>query len=46
MIIKMIFNLSTPYLHKKSFHYFEDYLITKLTLGAGTQVDKHSNCVL
>jgi hypothetical protein len=37
----MIFNLSTQYFHQKSFHYFEAYLITKLTLGAGTQVDKH-----
>jgi hypothetical protein len=33
MIIMMIFNMSTLYSHKKSFHYFEDYLMTKLTLG-------------
>ncbi len=33
MIITMIFNMSTSYFHKFSFHYFEDYLIMKLTLG-------------
>jgi len=33
MIIIMIFNMSTSYFHKISFHYFEDYLMTKLTLG-------------
>jgi hypothetical protein len=32
MIILVIFNMSTSYFHKKSFHYFEDYLMTKLTL--------------
>jgi hypothetical protein len=26
MIIMMIFNMSTSYFHKISFHYFEDYL--------------------
>jgi hypothetical protein len=26
-------DLSTSYLHKISFRYFEDYLMTKLTLG-------------
>ncbi len=26
MIIIMIFNMSNSYFHKKSFHYFEDYL--------------------
>jgi hypothetical protein len=26
-------NMSTSYFHKISFHYFEDYLITKLTSG-------------
>jgi hypothetical protein len=31
----MIFNMSTSYFHKISFHYFEDYLMTKLTLGQG-----------
>jgi hypothetical protein len=33
MIIMMIFNMSTSYFHKKPFHYFEDYLMMKLTLG-------------
>jgi hypothetical protein len=33
MIIMMILNMPTPYFHKTSFHYFEDYLMTKLTLG-------------
>jgi hypothetical protein len=33
MIIMMIFNLSIAYFHKFSFHYFGDYLMTKLTLG-------------
>jgi hypothetical protein len=33
MIIVMIFNMITSYFHKISFHYFEDYLMTKLTLG-------------
>jgi hypothetical protein len=33
MKIMMIFNTSTSYLHKISFHYFEDYLTTELTLG-------------
>jgi hypothetical protein len=32
MISSMIFNMSTSYFHKISFHYFEDYLIMKLTL--------------
>jgi hypothetical protein len=27
------FNMSTSYFHKISFHYYEDYLMTKLTLG-------------
>ncbi len=27
------FNMSTPYFHKFSFLYLEDYLMTKLTLG-------------
>jgi len=31
-IIMMIFNMSTSYFHKISFHYFGDYLMTKLTL--------------
>ncbi len=30
----MIFNMSTSYFHKLSFHYFEDYLMTKLTLDS------------
>jgi hypothetical protein len=33
MIIMMIFNMLTSNFHKISFHYFEDYLMTKLTLG-------------
>jgi len=31
----MIFNMSTSYFHNISFHYFEDYLMTKLTLRWG-----------
>jgi len=31
--IVMIFNTSTSYFHKFSFHYFEDYLMMELTLG-------------
>jgi hypothetical protein len=30
----MIFSMSTSYFHINSFHYFEDYLTTTLTLGA------------
>jgi len=33
MIIIIIFNMSTSYFYKKLFHYFENYLIIKLTLG-------------
>ncbi len=33
MIIMMILNMSTSYFHKFSFHYFEDYVMTKVTLG-------------
>jgi hypothetical protein len=33
MIIMMIFNMSPSYFHKISFHYFEDYLMMKLSLG-------------
>jgi hypothetical protein len=33
MIIMVIFNMSTSYFHKISFHYLEDYLVTKLSLG-------------
>jgi hypothetical protein len=33
MIIMMIFNMLSSYFPKFSFHYFEDYLMTKLTLG-------------
>jgi len=33
MIIMMIFNMSISYFHKKSFHYFDDYLMMNLTLG-------------
>jgi hypothetical protein len=35
MIIMMIFNMLTSYFHKILFHYFGDYLMTKLTLGQG-----------
>jgi hypothetical protein len=31
--IMMIFNMSTSNFYKISFHYFEDYLMMKLTLG-------------
>jgi hypothetical protein len=27
------FNISPSYFHKKSFHYFKDYLMMQLTLG-------------
>jgi len=30
--IMIIFNMSTSYFHRNSFHYFEDYLMMKLTL--------------
>jgi hypothetical protein len=33
IIIMMIFNMSTSYLQKNLFHYFEDYLMMKPTLG-------------
>jgi hypothetical protein len=33
----MVFNMSTSYFHKISFHYFENYLMTKLTLRYGNQ---------
>jgi hypothetical protein len=33
MIIMMIFNMSSLNFYKISFHYFEDYLMTELTLG-------------
>jgi hypothetical protein len=33
MIIMMNFNMSTSYFHITSFHYFENYLMMKLTLG-------------
>jgi hypothetical protein len=33
MIIMMISNMSISYFHKISFHYSEDYLMAKLTLG-------------
>jgi hypothetical protein len=29
-IIMMVFHHSTSYFHKNSFHYFKDYLFTKL----------------
>jgi len=32
MIIIMIFDMSISYFHKILFHYFEDYLLMKLTL--------------
>ncbi len=31
--IMMIFNMSTSYFHKFSFHSFEDYLMMNLTIG-------------
>ncbi len=31
----MIFNMWTSYFHKNSFHYFDNYLMMKLTLGYG-----------
>jgi hypothetical protein len=31
----MIFNMSISYFHINSFHSFEDYLMTQLTLGFG-----------
>jgi hypothetical protein len=34
----MIFNMSTSYFHKISIHYFEDYLMTKLTLETNLRV--------
>jgi hypothetical protein len=30
--------MSSSYFHKKSFHYFEDYLMTNLTLREGIQL--------
>jgi hypothetical protein len=39
MILMMIVNMSSSYFHKFSFHYFEDYLMTKLTLGQGSQLE-------
>jgi hypothetical protein len=32
-MIMMIVHMSPSYFHKNSFHYFKDYLMTKLTLG-------------
>jgi len=37
----MIFDMSTSYFHKISFHYFEYYLIMKLSLGYGITVRVH-----
>jgi len=34
----MIFNMTTSYFHKISFHYFEDYVMMKLSLGEGIQI--------
>jgi hypothetical protein len=34
-IIMIIFNMSASYFHKISFHYFDYYLMMKLTLGLG-----------
>jgi hypothetical protein len=44
MIIMTIFNMSMSYFHKISFHYFEDYLMTKLTLGWGTEKHQKVLC--
>jgi len=40
MIIMMIFNMLSSYFPKFSFHYFEDYLMKKLTLGYGSKKRK------
>jgi hypothetical protein len=32
-IIMLVFHTSSSYFHEKSFHYYKDYLMTKLTLG-------------
>jgi hypothetical protein len=32
MTVMMIFNMSSSYFHKISFHYFEDYLMTQTDL--------------
>jgi hypothetical protein len=40
MIIMMIFNMLILYFHTISFHYFEDYLMMKFTLGEGNQLGK------
>ncbi len=37
MIIMIVFNMAMSYFQKKSFHYFEDYLMMKLTLGKGME---------
>jgi hypothetical protein len=36
-IIMMVFNIWSAYFHKKSFHYFKDYLMMNLTLVKGTK---------
>jgi hypothetical protein len=41
--IMMIFNTSTSYFHEISFHYFEDYLMTKLTEGKVIAASSSSN---
>jgi hypothetical protein len=43
MTIVMIFNMSTSYFHKISFHYSEDYLMTKLTLGQSSEGEESGN---
>jgi hypothetical protein len=43
MTIVMIFNMSTLYFHKISFHYSKDYLVTKLTLGQGSEGEESGN---
>jgi hypothetical protein len=40
MLIAMIFNMSTSWFHKKSFHYFQDYLMKKLTLKQVNPIPK------
>jgi hypothetical protein len=43
MKIVLIFNMSTSYFHKISFRYSKDCLMTKLTLGQGSQAEESGN---
>jgi hypothetical protein len=40
MLIVMIFNMSTSCFHRNSFHYFQDYLMTKLILEQANPISK------